>query len=86
IFTILNLSLILFGFYFIKYKNVFKNKIASMLLVLNIMLYILFVQIFTGNCIEIFKEMFVNSKIIIGIILVQIPLINFIKELDDNSK
>ncbi|KLU76100.1 cation-transporting P-type ATPase [Clostridium botulinum] len=86
IFTVLNLSSILFGFYFIKYKNVFKNRVASMLLVLNIIFYILFVQIFTGNCIEILKEMFVNSKIMIGIMLVQIPLINFIKELDDNSK
>ncbi|KGN02476.1 cation transporter [Clostridium novyi A str. 4570] len=85
-FTVIDLSIMFFSFYFVKYKKVLKNKVSMALLLLNIIAYLIFVQVFTGNAIEVLRNIFWNSKVIIGILMIEIPLINFIKELDNDKR
>ena len=85
-FTVIDLSIMLFSFYFVKYKKVLKNKVSMALLLLNIIAYLIFVQVFTENAIEVLRNIFWNSKVIIGILMIEIPLINFIKELDNDKR
>ncbi|EDS76394.1 cation transport ATPase [Clostridium botulinum C str. Eklund] len=85
-FTVIDLSAIFFSFYFVDYKKVLKNKVSILLVLLTVISYLIFVQAFTGSIVDVLKNIFWNSKVIIGILIVEMPLISFIKELDDDKR
>lgn len=80
ILTILNISPIIFSFYFMKVKEVIKNRISSLIMLLNLISYEVFFKISYSDYLIDLNKLLWDSKIIIIFLLMQIFLIKFIKE------
>ncbi|QGU95519.1 cation-transporting P-type ATPase [Clostridium bovifaecis] len=84
IFTILNISPIMFSFYFVKLKDVIKNKMSSLIMVLNVIFYGVFFKISYSDYLMNLNKLLWDLKVIIVFLLIHIFLIKFIKETDIN--
>lgn len=85
VFTILNLNPIIFSMYFIEFKNLIKNKIATIILSVNVLVYIIVLTtVYFSQSISIGNILWDIRLVAISIIL-QFFLVGFIKELDKKS-